>query len=68
MLENIDLSKYNLKNDIIFKYVFGYEEHSQILIQLLNSILDLDYENRIIEITYLNSINLKQYLNDKLTI
>ncbi|NLO18434.1 MAG: Rpn family recombination-promoting nuclease/putative transposase, partial [Ignavibacteria bacterium] len=68
MFEGTHLEKYDLKNDIIFKYVFGYEEHSQILIQLLNAVLNLDGENRISEVTYLNSINLKKYLNDKLTI
>jgi hypothetical protein len=32
-------SSINLRNDLIFKFVFGYEKNERILIALLNAIL-----------------------------
>ena len=57
----------NLRNDIIFKIVFGYEKNEKILISLLNAILNLDGDDKIKKVTFLNTLNIKEYLNDKLT-
>jgi predicted transposase/invertase (TIGR01784 family) len=58
----------SLRNDIIFKYVFGHEKNERILRALLNAILALEGENRIAHLTFINSINLKEYLKDKTSI
>ena len=57
----------NFRNDIIFKIVFGYERNEKILISFLNSILGLKKDNRIVKVTFLNTLNIREYLNDKLT-
>lgn len=57
----------NLRNDIIFKIVFGYQKNEKILISFLNAILDLKNKDQIVSLTFLNTINIKEYLNDKLT-
>lgn len=59
---------FSLKNDVIFKYVFGYEKNKHILIALLNTILGLEKGNEIIDVTILNVLNLKEYLTDKFSI
>jgi len=61
-------SSINLRNDVVFKFVFGYEKNEKILISLLNAILDLTGDKKIVSLTFLNSFNIKEYLNDKLTI
>lgn len=61
-------TKISLRNDIIFKYVFGHEKNERILRALLNAILALEGENRIVNLTFLNSINLKEYLKDKTSV
>lgn len=55
----------SLRNDIIFKYVFGHEKNEKILRSLLNAILGLEGDQRIAEITLLCPANLKEYLQDK---
>ncbi|MFN8578921.1 MAG: Rpn family recombination-promoting nuclease/putative transposase [Candidatus Sericytochromatia bacterium] len=57
----------NLRNDIIFKIVFGYQKNEKILISFLNAILDLENNHKIVSLTFLNTINIKEYINDKLT-
>ncbi|MFN8578121.1 MAG: Rpn family recombination-promoting nuclease/putative transposase [Candidatus Sericytochromatia bacterium] len=57
----------NLRNDIIFKIVFGYQKNEKILISFLNAILGLENQYKIVSLTFLNTINIKEYLNDKLT-
>lgn len=57
----------NLRNDIIFKIVFGYQKNEKILISFLNAILNLKIRDQIVSLTFLNTINIKEYLNDKLT-
>lgn len=37
----------NLRNDIIFKIVFGYKKNEKILIFLLNAILNLEVYKKI---------------------
>jgi predicted transposase/invertase (TIGR01784 family) len=61
-------SSINLRDDLIFKFVFGYEKNEKILIALLNAILGLTGNKKIISLTFLNVLNLQEYLNDKLTI
>jgi len=60
-------SSINLRNDVVFKFVFGYEKNEKILISLLNAILDLTGDDRIAKITFINTFNVKEYLKDKLT-
>ncbi|MEQ8190441.1 MAG: Rpn family recombination-promoting nuclease/putative transposase [Candidatus Eremiobacterota bacterium] len=57
----------NLRNDVIFKVVFGYEKNEKLLISLLNAILNLTGDEKIVKLTFLNAFNIKEYLNDKLT-
>src|SRR5699024_3118368 len=54
-------------NDLGFKALFGREQKKSkiILIDFLNSILDLDEEDKIIEIIHLNPFNLKEFEGDK---
>jgi len=61
-------SSINLRNDLIFKFVFGYEKNERILIALLNAILGLAGNKKDCSLTFLNAFNLQEYLNDKLTI
>lgn len=57
----------NLRNDIIFKFIFGHEKNERILIALLNAILGVKGTEKITKLTFINSINLKEYLKDKTT-
>jgi predicted transposase/invertase (TIGR01784 family) len=41
------------KTDFIFKRIFGSEPHKHLLIQLLNTLLELEGDRRIIDLTYL---------------
>ncbi|HPZ09239.1 MAG TPA: Rpn family recombination-promoting nuclease/putative transposase [Candidatus Eremiobacteraeota bacterium] len=61
-------SSINLRNDIIFKAIFGYEKNEKLLISLLNAILGLTGNKKIVSLTFLNAFNIKEYLKDKLTI
>jgi len=63
-----DLTNINLRNDIIFKYVFAMESTEDILIDLLNAIFLDSGQEQITEITYMNPLNLKEYLLDKTTV
>ena len=60
-------SSINLRDDVIFKYVFGYEKNERILIALLNAILGLEGEEKIVKLTFLNTFNLQEYIKDKLS-
>lgn len=65
---SIDMTRVSLRNDIIFKYVFGYEENEKILRSLLNAILGFKGDSRIVSLTFLDSINLSEFLKDKFSI
>ncbi|SHK17920.1 Rpn family recombination-promoting nuclease/putative transposase [Tepidibacter formicigenes] len=56
--------------DFVFKRIFAGEtkESKIVLIDLLNSILGLEKEEKIIEIIYLNPYNDKEYKEDKISI
>ncbi|HPZ07803.1 MAG TPA: Rpn family recombination-promoting nuclease/putative transposase [Candidatus Eremiobacteraeota bacterium] len=60
-------SSINMRNDLIFKYIFGYEKNERILIALLNAILGLEGADRIVKLTFLNTFNLQEYIKDKLS-
>ncbi len=55
----------SLRNDIIFKYVFGHEKNEKILRSLLNAILGMEGDEKITELTLLCPANLKEFLQDK---
>jgi len=57
----------NLRNDVIFKVVFGHQKNEKILISLLNAILDLKGQEKIKKLVLTNPINLKEYIEDKLS-
>ncbi len=61
-------SSINLRNDLIFKFVFGHEKNEKILRALLNAILGLEGPERIVKLTFINTFNLQEYVKDKLTI
>lgn len=54
-------------NDVVFKALFAKEEKQSkiILIDFINSILKLEGETKITEITHLNPFNLKEFDGDK---
>ncbi|WP_347489609.1 PD-(D/E)XK nuclease family transposase [Desulfoscipio sp. XC116] len=57
-------------NDLVFKALFAREEPRSriILIDLLNSLLGLCGDEKIISITHLNPFNYKEYPDDKSSI
>ena len=54
------------KIDIVFKKLFGVEENKDLLISLINSIVSK--EDQVVDVTILNPYNLKNFLQDKLSI
>ncbi len=42
------------KTDFVFKRIFGTESHKPLLIELLNALLELDEEHRIVDLKYLS--------------
>ena len=47
--------------------LFGNEKNEKILIALLNAIFGFEGADKIVKLTFLNTINLQEYLKDKLT-
>jgi predicted transposase/invertase (TIGR01784 family) len=43
------------KTDFVFKRIFGTEVHKHLLIELLNALLELDAEHRIVDLKYLSA-------------
>ena len=62
-----DQAKVSLRNDIIFKYVFGHEKNEMILKGLLNEVLGLQGNRRLKSLSFLNTVNLREFLKDKLS-
>ncbi|MHC9543625.1 MAG: Rpn family recombination-promoting nuclease/putative transposase [Vulcanimicrobiota bacterium] len=60
-----DLVRISLRNDIVFKYVFGHEKNEKILRALLNALLNQEGEQKIESLIFPNPVNLKTYLNAK---
>lgn len=54
-------------NDLVFKALFGREQKQSkiILMDFLNSVLNLEEKDKITEIAYLNPFNLKEFRGDK---
>jgi len=67
-MKNIDITKINLRNDIIFKYVFASRNSEDILISLLNAVFLDSGQEQIAGIEYMNPFNAKERLDDKSTI
>ena len=60
------LSRYiNFYTDFAFKKFFGTEANKDLLISFLNSLLDLNGGNEIIDLTYLNSENLGDSISER---
>ena len=41
------------KTDFVFKRIFGHESHKHLLMALLNDLLELDAQHRIVDLAYL---------------
>lgn len=41
------------KTDFVFKRIFGTEAHKHLLVELLNALLELDADCRIVDVTFL---------------
>lgn len=67
-MAELDLRGINLRNDIIFKYVFASADSESILISLLNAIFTHSGQPLITAITYLNPFNIKESLDEKSTV
>ncbi len=67
-MKNIDITKINLRNDIIFKYVFASRNSEDILISLLNAVFLDSGQEQIAGIEYINPFNAKERPDDKSTI
>jgi predicted transposase/invertase (TIGR01784 family) len=52
-------------NDVLFKIVFGTQAGEPILRALVNALLDLDGEHKIVALTLLNPISEKEFIDDK---
>ena len=59
---------YPLRNDIVFKFVFGKEGNEPILARLIDALLHFEGDHCISELQLLNPLNLKAYDDDKFTI
>ncbi len=59
------MDRHTLMNDIIFKIVFGTEPNSPLLRALINALLGLAGESRIVELQVLNPNTDKEYLQQK---
>ncbi|PCJ18932.1 MAG: hypothetical protein COB02_09355 [Candidatus Cloacimonadota bacterium] len=59
---------YNLTNDILFKLTFGDPNKTNILISLINALLQLQGDKKILEVEILNPFNDKEFIGDKLSI
>jgi predicted transposase/invertase (TIGR01784 family) len=53
--------------DCVFKAILGSEENKSQLIHFLNSILELEDDNKITDVDILNPYNEKEFSSDKLT-
>jgi predicted transposase/invertase (TIGR01784 family) len=63
------VDKLKVKNDFIFQKIFGQNEHKDILISLLNSILRLSPEQKLADIEIIENTKLqKEYPDEKLGI
>jgi len=59
---------YPLRNDFVFKVVFGKEGNEPLLACLIEAVLGLEGEQRIKELTLLSPLNLQQWKEDKFSL
>ncbi|PCJ18702.1 MAG: hypothetical protein COB02_09710 [Candidatus Cloacimonadota bacterium] len=59
---------YNLTNDILFKSTFSNPKNNKILICLINALLKLQDDKKLIEVEVINPFNDKKFIDDKLSI
>lgn len=59
---------YPLRNDLVFKMVFGKEGNEPLLACLIEAVLALEGNRRIEELTLLSPLNLQNWTDDKFTI
>ncbi|PCJ20346.1 MAG: hypothetical protein COB02_04750 [Candidatus Cloacimonadota bacterium] len=59
---------YNLTNDVLFKATFSNPKNNKILICLINALLKLEDDKKVIEVEVINPFNDKKFLDDKLSI
>jgi predicted transposase/invertase (TIGR01784 family) len=65
----INVDKMKVKNDFIFQKIFGQNEHKEILLGLLNSILQLPAEQKLTDIEIIENTKLqKEYPDERLGI
>jgi predicted transposase/invertase (TIGR01784 family) len=63
------VDRLKVKNDFIFQKIFGQNEHKEILVSLLNSILHLQAERKLTDIEIIENTKLqKEYPDDRLGI
>jgi predicted transposase/invertase (TIGR01784 family) len=63
------VDRLKVKNDFIFQKIFGQNEHKEILLSLLNSILHLQAERKLTDIEIIENTKLqKEYPDDRLGI
>jgi predicted transposase/invertase (TIGR01784 family) len=55
------------KNDIAFKKLFGNSAHKEILISFLNSVLEREEGTKIVDVTYIEPVNLPEIFDLKLS-
>ena len=53
------------RSDLVFKQLFGKESAKRSLIAMLNAVLELQGDERIVDVEYLNPITLGQTTVDK---
>ena len=58
----------DVKNDVAFRKIFGNENKKVILISFLNAVLGLEGQNRVKEVTLLNSFQLPRIVGEKSSI
>ncbi|HOY67343.1 MAG TPA: Rpn family recombination-promoting nuclease/putative transposase [Candidatus Ozemobacteraceae bacterium] len=63
-----DHKRYPLRNDFVFKLVFGKEGNEEILAKLIDALLHFTGDRCIADLTLLSPLNLKEFHDDKFTI
>ncbi|HOT29833.1 MAG TPA: PD-(D/E)XK nuclease family transposase, partial [Candidatus Ozemobacteraceae bacterium] len=59
-----DRKVYPLRNDVVFKLVFGREGNEEILARLIDALLHFTGDRCIAELTLLSPLNLKEFHDD----
>ncbi|MBF0548191.1 MAG: Rpn family recombination-promoting nuclease/putative transposase [Candidatus Riflebacteria bacterium] len=59
---------YSFLNDFVFKCVFGQEKNAKLFVCLLNALLSLKGDDKIVEVQIINPFNEKDFQSEKLSI